>query len=139
MAETKTKATAVSVESFIDGVKSAQKQADARTLVRMMEKVSGEPATMWGASIIGFGTTHYRYDSGHEGDICRIGFSPRAGAMTLYLNKANEDSAALLTRLGKHKESKACLYVNKLADVDLVVLEELIERAWRNSDSCDVC
>jgi hypothetical protein len=139
MAENKTKATAVSVDAFIDAVPSDQKRQDAQTVRAIMQRVSGEPATMWGPSIIGFGTTHYVYDSGREGDICRIGFSPRANALTLYINKATPKYAELLGRLGKYKMSKACLYINKLADVDVGVLEQMIAEAWDNSDDCDVC
>ena len=95
----------------------------------MMERVTGEPATMWGPSIIGFGRYHYRYASGHEGEMCRVGFSPRAANLALYVGGFPEYEALLAT-LGKHKRSKACLYVNKLADVDLAVLEEIVRRWW---------
>lgn len=139
MAENKTRATAADVDAFIARVPSAQKQADARALAALMARVSGEQPVMWGPSIIGFGTTHYVYDSGRTGDVCRIGFSPRANALTLYINKATPHYAELLARLGKHKTSKACLYINKLSDVDIGVLEETVAEAWRHSDSCDVC
>lgn len=139
MAENKTKATAADVDAFIARVPSAQKQQDARALAALMTRVSGEQPVMWGPSIIGFGSSHYVYDSGREGDICRIGFSPRANALTLYINKATPGYAELLARLGKHKMSKACLYINKLSDVDMNVLEEMVAEAWRHSDSCDVC
>lgn len=139
MAEIKTKPTPVSVDDFLEGVKTDKKRADARTLVDIMRRVSGEEPRMWGPSIIGFGSYHYRYASGHEGDMCRIGFSPRASALTLYINKANPEAEAMLARLGKHKASKGCLYINKLADVDTDVLEELIDHSWRGPDPCDVC
>ena len=96
---------------------------------------------MWGPSIIGFGSYHYRYASGHEGDAPRIGFSPRSASLTLYVGGFPEYEA-LLARLGKHKSSKACLYLNKLADVDLGVLEDIVRRSWdaaADVDHCTVC
>jgi len=104
----------------------------------MMERVTGEPATMWGPSIIGFGSYHYRYASGHEGDMPRVGFSPRSGNLVLYVGGFPEYEA-LLARLGKHKTSKACLYLNKLADVDQSVLEEIARRTWEASEDIDHC
>jgi hypothetical protein len=104
-----------------------------------MQRVSGERPTMWGPSIIGFGSYHYRYESGHEGDACRIGFSPRSSALVLYIHTATKRYGQLLERLGKYKTSKACLYVNKLSDIDTHILEQMVIEAWRHSDSCDVC
>ena len=95
-----------------------------------MERISGEPPTLWGPSIIGFGSAHYVYESGREGDMPRIAFSPRKGALTSYLSCDGEKRADLLARLGKHKTGKGCLYVNKLSDVDAGVLEELIAASW---------
>ena len=97
----------------------------------MMERLSGEPAQMWGPSIVGFGSYHYKYDSGHEGDMCRLGFSPRKAELVLYvLTDGAAEQEALLARLGKHKTGKCCLYIKKLRDVDEAVLEELtVERA----------
>ena len=131
MADIKTKPTAVTVDSFLDGVADPGKREDSRRLAAMMERITGEPATMWGSAIVGFGSYHYRYDSGHEGAMCRIGFSPRANALTLYVLAGGRDEDALLARLGKHKRGKGCLYVKKLADVDEAVLEQLIAAAWR--------
>ena len=125
MAENKTKPTAVSVDDFLDAVPDPQRRADGRTLRALMERLSGEPATMWGPSIIGFGTCHYKYESGREGDMPRIGFSPRAKELVLYLTDEYPRYQALMGRLGKHKTSKACLYIKRLADVDEAVLEEL--------------
>lgn len=105
------------------------RHADAEALIAIMARISSEPGVMWGASIIGFGRYHYRYDSGHEGDMCRIGFSPRAANLVLYLAPYERDEA-LLARPGKHKLGKGCLYVNKLADVDMGVLAQLIADAW---------
>ena len=141
MAETKTKPTDASVDAFLDGVAHPVRQADGKALRAMMERLTGEPATMWGPSIIGFGRYHYRYESGHEGDMCRVGFSPRSANLVLYVGGFPEYEA-LLARLGKHKRSKACLYINKLADVDLGVLEEIARRtfaATADIDHCQLC
>lgn len=96
----------------------------------MMERITGHEPKMWGPSIIGFGSYHYRYDSGHEGTACRLGFSPRKAQLVLYVLTESEGEAELLARLGKHKIGKCCLYINKLADVDMDVLETLTRRAW---------
>ena len=130
MAETKTKPTEVGVESFIDAVENPTRREDARTVCAMMERITGEEPRMWGPSIIGFGSYHYRYDSGHEGIACRLGFSPRKAQLVLYVLTETEGEAELLARLGKHKIGKCCLYINKLADVDMGVLETLTRRAW---------
>jgi hypothetical protein len=130
MAETKTKPTAVSVDAFLDGVAHPVRRADGKALRAMMERVTGEPAVMWGPSIVGFGRYHYRYASGHEGDTCRVGFSPRSANLVLYVGGFPEYEA-LLARLGKHKRSTACLYLGKLTDVDLGVLEEIARRTYQ--------
>ena len=130
MAETKTKPTEVAVESFIDAVENPTRREDARTVCAMMERITGEEPRMWGPSIIGFGSYHYKYDSGHEGIACRLGFSPRKAQLVLYVLTETEGEAELLARLGKHKIGKCCLYINKLADVDMGVLETLTQRAW---------
>lgn len=129
MADLKTKATPRSVTEFIAAVEHPVRRADAGALMAMMERISGEPATMWGPSIIGFGRYHYRYDSGHEGEMCRIGFSPRAANLVLYVATREGDEAAL-AKLGKHKRGKGCLYINKLADIDLAALEDLVAEGW---------
>jgi hypothetical protein len=95
----------------------------------MMERVTGEAATMWGPSIVGFGSYHYRYDSGHEGDAPRVGYSPRKANLVLYVGGFAR-YAALLTKLGKHRSSSACLYLNKLADIDLTILEEITRETY---------
>ena len=138
MAETKTKPTQVSVSDFIAAVEKPVRRADAVVLRDMMERVTGEPATMWGATIIGFGSYHYRYASGHEGDACRIGFSPRSANLVLYVGGFPEYEA-LLAKLGKHKRSKACLYLNKLSDVDLDVLEEISRRTFAATEGAETC
>lgn len=129
MAEAKTKPTIVSVDAFIAAIEKPVRREDAKAVHEMMERVTGEPATMWGPSIIGFGSYHYKYASGHEGDTCRVGFSPRAANLVFYIGDFPE-YPGLLDRLGKHKCSKGCLYLNKLADVDLAVLEEIIEGSY---------
>jgi len=126
MAETKTKPTEVSVESFLDKVESEQMRDDSAELIKMMKRVTGSPAKMWGPSIIGFGQYHYKYESGHEGDMCITGFSPRKGNLVVY---AMPSSDKLLTKLGKHKATKGCLYIKKLADVDVAVLEEIVKKS----------
>lgn len=141
MAEIKTRPTDVSVDAFLDAVEHPVRRADGKAVRTMMERVTGEPATMWGPSIVGFGSYHYRYASGHEGDMCRIGFSPRSANLVLYVGGFPEYEA-LLEKLGKHKRSKACLYVNKLADVDLAVLEQIVLQTYaaiEDIDTCPVC
>ena len=133
MAETKTKPTDVSVDLFLDGIKHAVRRADAKLTRNMMERVTGEPATMWGPSIVGFGTYQYRYASGHDGTACRVGFSPRSANLVLYVGGFREYEE-LLTRLGNHKRSKACLYVNKLTDVELGILEQITRRTFRATE-----
>ena len=141
MAEIKTRPTDMSVDAFLDGVRHPVRRADGRAVRALMERVTGEPATMWGPSIVGFGSYHYRYASGHEGDMCRIGFSPRSANLVLYVGGFTEYES-LLAGLGKHKGSKACLYLNKLADVDPAVLEEIVRGTWAataDADHCPVC
>lgn len=123
MAETKTQWTTADVDAFLAANPRAE---DARTLKALMEDASGEPAAMWGRSIVGFGRYHYRYDSGHEGDAPRIGFSPRKDALTLYLSQCSPRRPDLLARLGKHKAGKSCVYVKSLDDIDMAVLREAI-------------
>lgn len=122
MADNKTKPTKVSVAEFIDALADQSKRADAKALVKLMQNAAGEKPKMWGPSIIGFGSYHYTYDSGREGDMPLIAFSPRKAATVLY---GFSDSAALLAKLGKHTRGKGCLYIKKLADVDQKVLEAM--------------
>lgn len=129
MAEIKTKATEVSVDDFIEAVPVPQRREDAKTVRAMMERVTGAPARMWGPTIIGFGSYHYKYDSGHEGVMCRLGFSPRKAELVLYVLTGEAKQEAQLARLGKHKTGKSCLYIRKLVDVDEAVLEEMVQGA----------
>lgn len=138
MAETKTKATAVEPAEFIAAVEPPSKRADAEVLDALFRRVTGEDPRMWGPTIIGYGSYHYRYDSGHEGRSARVGFSPRKAKHSLYLSGCDggEPGAVfenLLARLGKHTRGASCLYVNKLADIDLAVLEEMVALSWRQS------
>lgn len=135
MAEAKTRPTTVSPAAFVAAVDHPVRRADAERLLAMMERVTGEPATMWGPSIIGFGAYHYRYASGHEGDMCRVGFSPRSANLVLYVG-GFPGYDALLDRLGKHKRSTACLYLSKLADVDEAVLEQIVRRSYDSAGTC---
>ena len=126
MAELKTRPTGVSVDAFLDGVADPGRRADAHKVRALMERLSGEPATMWGPTIVGFGRYRYKYDSGHEGEMARIGFSPRAKELVFYLFPRRQ---ALMDRLGKYRTGKSCLYIKRLADVDEAVLEELVIEA----------
>ncbi|MCA9541001.1 MAG: DUF1801 domain-containing protein [Myxococcales bacterium] len=127
MADLKTKANEASVDEFIAAVTDDNKRADCHALIEMMRAATGEPPRMWGPSIIGFGTYHYRYETGREGDWPLVAFSPRAKNLTLYIMPGFGEYDALMARLGKHKTGKSCLYVNKLADLDLEVLQALID------------
>jgi Domain of unknown function (DU1801) len=129
MAETKTKPTAASVSAFIEKVGDEAKRADARALVKLMQTASGEKAKMWGSSIIGFGSHHYRYDSGREGDTPLVGFAPRKSALVLYGLIGSAAAQRLLAKLGEHTTGKGCLYIKKLAHVDKGVLAQLIALA----------
>ncbi|WP_428630540.1 DUF1801 domain-containing protein [Sphingopyxis sp.] len=130
----KTKTTDVAVADFIAALPDARRREEAPIIDAIHRRVTGLEPKMWGPSIIGYGHYDYVYDSGHSGTMCRAGFSPRKAALTLYLmgDYGNRQPAAdaLLATLGKHKTSKACLYVNKLADIDLLVLEKLIALSW---------
>ena len=126
--QNKTKPNKVSPLEFINAVENKTRREDALVLLDLMRKVTGEEPVMWGPSIIGFGTYHYKYESGREGDMCRTGFSPRKQSLSLYVMGDSEHYQKLLGRLGKHKKSKGCLYINKLADVDMEVLEKIIRK-----------
>src|SRR5690349_14665215 len=132
----KTKATKLDPLEFIDKVKSEVKRKDSHELVAMMRDITGAPPKMWGPSIVGFGTRHYLYANGREGEICLTGFSPRSGALVVYLGPGIENEK-LMAKLGKHKRGKGCLYINKLDDVDRGILRKLLEHSigeMRRSD-----
>ena len=134
-AELKTKATEVSVADFIAAVPDQRRREEAAVIDALHRLATGLEPAMWGPSIIGYGSYNYKYDSGREGTMCRGGFSPRKAALTVYLmgNYCNHQAKAadLFARLGKHKTGKSCLYINKLAAVDLAVLEELVALSWQ--------
>ena len=131
-AQNKTVATDADVTAYIAALEPERRREEAETLLALYERVTGEPAKMWGPSIIGFGEYHYRYESGRSGSMCRSGFSPRKGKHSIYLmcgycdDAAAQQQEALLGRLGKHKMEKSCLYINRLDQVDMGVLEEII-------------
>ncbi len=129
MAQNKTQPTKVSPESFIEGVENETKRKDAYTLLEIMKDITNEVPVMWGPSLIGFGQYHYKYESGREGDFFITGFSPRKSAMTVYIMPGFKRYAELMSKLGKFKTGKSCLYINKLADIDVKVLKTLIRES----------
>ena len=129
MPENKTKPTEVSVAAFLEALPDQGKREDAKALVKLMQSATKEKPKMWGPSIIGFGTYHYKYETGREGDTPVIGFSPRKPAIVFYGFRAANDSEAMLEKLGKHTTGKGCVYIKKLADVDQKVLATLIKKS----------
>lgn len=123
-----TQPTDANVESFLDSVENETRREDAKALATLMRRVTGEEPQMWGSSIVGFGSVHYRYESGREGDTLVVGLSPRKAALTVYLMSGMVGYDDLLDRLGPHQQGKGCLYVKRLADLDEAVLTELIQR-----------
>lgn len=131
MAEPKTRPSDGSVKVFIDAIADEGRRRDCRALAGIMRKITGSRPRMWGSSIVGFGSYHYKYASGREGDWFLAGFSPRKSDLTLYLMPGLDGFEALLGKLGKHKTGKACLYIKSLDDVRLPVLEQLVRRSVR--------
>ena len=129
MAELKTQPHDGDVAAFLQAVSNDQRRADALRILEIMREITGEPGRMWGPSIVGFGSYHYRYESGREGDWFQVGFSPRKQNLSIYIMPGFDRYEALLAQLGKHKTGKSCLYVNKLADVDEAVLRRMIEQS----------
>ncbi len=129
MAENKTKQTEASVQDYIAAIEDEKRRKDCHALVELMAKASKHPPKMWGPSIVGFGSYHYKYESGREGDSCLVGFSARKGEISLYGLHGATDAAELLARLGKHKAGKGCVYVKTLAGIDLKVLAKLVASA----------
>ena len=129
MAENKTKATEVSVAGYIAALPDESQRADAKALVKVMQGATGEKPKMWGPSIIGFGSYHYVYESGREGDMPIVGFSPRKAATVIYGLRASSDAESLLAKLGKHTTGKGCVYIKRLSDVDQKVLSTLITKS----------
>lgn len=136
MTQNKTTPTEISVEAFLASVEPQTKREEGIVLDRLFRKVTGQEPEMWGPTIIGYGSYHYKYESGREGDMCRSGFSPRKAKHSLYLMGRYCDEAtgtkvdALLEKMGKHSTGASCIYVNKLADIDLDVLEEIVAECW---------
>jgi len=134
MAKNKTTETENNVEDFISAfVDDETKRKDSFELIKIMQEVSGFEPKMWGPSIIGFGSYHYKYDSGHEGDAPLAAFSPRKAAISLYVYSPSDEKEELLSKLGKHKASKGCLYVKKLADIDIEILKKMITLSIENT------
>lgn len=139
MAEMKTRQTAASVSAFLDAVENEQRRADCRVVADLMRAVTGEEPKLWGPSIVGFGSYHYKYASGREGDWFVTGFSPRKQDLTLYIMAGFDRYDELMAKLGKYKTGKSCLYLKRLSDVDLGVLRELVTasvEAMRNGHRC---
>lgn len=134
MSEAKTRPTDASVEDFLKSVEHPQKREDGFELLEMMKEITNEEPIMWGPSIIGFGSYHYKYESGREGDMPLTGFSPRKKSLTVYIMSGFEEYKDLLDKLGKHKIGKSCLYINKLADVDKNVLKKIIKKSLKRFD-----
>jgi len=132
MTENKTQATGASVAEFLAAVEHPVRRGDGLRLLALMSRITGQPAEMWGPTIVGFGRYHYKYASGREGDAPAVGFSPRKSSLSLYGLTYGTEAADLLGRLGKHKLGAGCLYVNKLEDVDEGVLAELIRLGYRH-------
>lgn len=126
MSENKTQATDADVRAFLEAVEHPVRREDGFALLDLFSRITGYQAKMWGPTIIGFGRYHYKYESGREGDFLATGYSPRKANLSIYIMPGYHDYTASLERLGKHKLGKSCLYVNKLADIDMAVLEELI-------------
>ncbi len=137
MAENKTQRNDGDVLAYLESVENKRRREDSLVLLKIMEEATGEPAEMWGTSIVGFGSYHYRYESGREGDMMLTGFAPRKAALSLYIMGGHERYDELMAKLGKHRTGSSCVYINKLADVDLAVLRELIAESveyMRNAD-----
>lgn len=129
MSKRKTTQNEADVSAFLDAVENPRRRADAWQLLDLMHAVTGEPPKMWGTSIVGFGKYHYRYASGREGDSLMVGFSPRKQNLAIYIMPGFSDFGELLGSLGKYRTGKSCLYINKLDDVDLELLEELVRES----------
>jgi hypothetical protein len=132
VAELKTKPTEQSVTDFLNKIPDAERREDCFTVAKLMEEITGSKPKMWGPSIVGFGSFHYKYASGREGDWLVIGFSPRKQDLTLYIMMGFEKHGALMKQLGKHKTGKSCLYIKKLSDIHLPILKKLIKASQKD-------
>ena len=133
MAENKTQKTGASVEGFLASIESKTRREDGFRVLQLMQEVTGLEPEMWGPSIVGFGDYHYRYESGREGDFFLTGFSPRKQSLSLYIMAGFDAYDSLLSKLGKHRKGASCLYINKLADVDMDVLRELVQQSFEHA------
>ena len=131
MPENKTKSSDASVSQYFAAIENAARREECQALAKLMGRVSGEQPRMWGTAIVGFGVHSYRYASGKEGETCQVGFSSRRGDISIYGLTLAPEAGALLAKLGKHKQGKGCLYVSKLSDIELKVLEQLVVEAGR--------
>ncbi len=129
MAELKTRKNEASVEAFLAAIEPEQKQADSRAIVELMKKITGEEPAMWGTSIVGCGSYRYKYESGRAGEWMKVGFAPRKQSLTIYIMSGFSRFDELMAKLGKHSTGKSCLYIKKLEDVDVDVLEELMRES----------
>jgi len=134
MTENTIRKTAISPSNLIEQLENITRREDAKTLLEMMTRITGWPGKIWAKNQIGFGSYHYKYDSGREGDCMRTGFSPRKSHLVVYIMPGYTDFSKILARLGKHKLGKSCLYINKLSDVDLNVLEELVRAGLKDME-----
>ncbi|MDG0866386.1 DUF1801 domain-containing protein [Candidatus Lucifugimonas marina] len=137
MAELKTKKNGGDIKAFIASVQNSTRRSDAEELLKIMRAVTSDQGSMWGESLVGFGSYNYTYKSGHSGTWFAVGFSPRKQNTVMYIMPGFEEQTSLLERLGKHKIGKSCLYINKLADVDLDVLRQLISMSFEKMTSSD--
>jgi hypothetical protein len=135
MSDIKTKPTKVKVEDFLNAVEHPTRKKDGFELLQIMGEITKEKPRMWGSSIVGFGTYHYKYESGREGNIPIVGFSPRKQSLSVYIMPGFVEYEEILGRLGKHRIGKTCLYINKLADVDIPVLKELIVKSVEHMET----
>lgn len=130
MYKLKTQITEVKVKDFLNNITDAQKRDDSMVIVDLMSTLSKEEPKMWGPSIVGFGKYHYKYESGHEGDMCILGFSPRKAALVIYFTGGfTQKYPELLAKLGKYKASKGCLYIKRLTDIDVDVLKQMLQKS----------
>jgi hypothetical protein len=132
MAENKTKPTNLSVSGYLGAIEDERRRKDCEALAKLMAKATGEPPKMWGSSIVGFGSYHYKYDSGREGDTCLVGFSSRKGEISVYGLKWAPDAPKLLAKLGRHKTGKGCVYIKTLSDIDESVLTKIVAGVAKN-------
>lgn len=135
MSDLKTKPTDASVSAYLDAIPDKARRADCRTILEMMQRITGEPARMWGKSMVGFGSYHYVYDSGREGDWFLTGFAARKNDLTLYVMAGFDRYDELMQKLGKFKTGKSCLYIKRLADIDPAVLEELVTASVQHMEA----